>query len=102
MLADGAYMVNVGRGSAIDEDALAEALENGRLAGAALDVFKIEPLPEESRLWSTKNLLITPHVAGNQTLAYTLDTIVNLFCDNLVRYAEGKTLKNLIDKNKGY
>ena len=102
MLADGAYMVNVGRGSAIDEDALAEALENGRLAGAALDVFKIEPLPEESRLWSTKNLLITPHVAGNQTLAYTLDTIVNLFCDNLVRYAEGKPLKNLIDKNKGY
>ena len=95
-------MVNVGRGSAIDEDALADSLDSGRLAGAALDVFKTEPLPDNSRLWNTKNLIITPHVAGNLTLEHTLDVNVELFCENLLNYGKGLPLKNLIDKNKGY
>ena len=102
LLPEGAYVVNVGRGSAVDEDALADSLEAGKLAGAALDVFKTEPLPKDSRLWNTKNLYITPHVAGNQTLEHTLDTNVKLFCENLVRYGKGLPLENVIDRNKGY
>ena len=101
-LPEGAYVVNVGRGSAIDEDALADNLDNGRLAGAALDVFKTEPLPEGNRLWNTKNLFITPHVAGNLTLEHTLYTNVKLFCDNLICYAKGLPMKNVIDRSKGY
>ena len=102
LLPDGAFVVNVGRGSAIDEDALADSLEEGRLAGAALDVFRTEPLPDDSRLWNTKNLVITPHVAGNLTLEHTLDVNVSLFCENLINYGKGLPMKNLIDKNKGY
>ena len=102
ILPQGAYIVNVGRGSAIDESALIENLENEKLAGAALDVFANEPLPEESPLWTTKNLIITPHVAGNLTLDYTLDKNVEMFCENLVNYAEGRPLKNVVDKVRGY
>ena len=102
MLPDGAYVVNVGRGSAIDEDALADSLDSGRLAGAALDVFAKEPLPKDNRLWNTKNLIITPHVAGNLTLGYTLDKNVEMFCEDLINYAEGRHLKHVIDKKRGY
>ena len=102
LLPEGAYVVNVGRGSAIDEDALADSLDSGKLSGAALDVFRNEPLPKASRLWNTRNLLITPHVAGNLTLDHTLDRNVGMFCENLLNYAEGRPLKNLIDRNKGY
>lgn len=102
LLPEGAFVVNVGRGSAIDEDALCESLESGRLGGAALDVFKTEPLPADSKMWNTKNLLITPHVAGNLTLEHTLNVNVDLFCENLVRYGKGLPLNNLIDRNKGY
>jgi phosphoglycerate dehydrogenase-like enzyme len=102
LLPDGAFVVNVGRGSAVDEDAIADSLESGRLAGAALDVFNAEPLPDDSRLWNTKNLIITPHVAGNLTLEHTLDVNVDLFCENLLNYGKGLPLKNLIDKSKGY
>lgn len=102
LLPEGSYIVNVGRGSAIDEDALCESLESGRLGGTALDVFKTEPLPADSKIWNTKNLLITPHVAGNLTLEHTLNVNVDLFCENLVRYGKGLPLNNLIDRNKGY
>ena len=102
LLPKDAYIVNVGRGSAIDEEALAELLDKDELGGAALDVFQKEPLPSDSRLWKTKNLLITPHVAGNQTLKYTLNTNVDLFCEDLLNYAKGLPLKNLVDRTKGY
>ena len=102
LLPDDAYVVNVGRGSAIDEDALMECLESGKLAGAALDVFRNEPIPEGSPLWNTKNLLITPHVAGNLTIDHTLDTNVAMFCEDLIRYSEGKPLKHAVDKQLGY
>ncbi len=102
MLPEGAYIVNVGRGSAIDEDALADLLESGHLAGAALDVFHNEPLPEDSRMWKTANLLITPHVAGNLTLDHTRDKNVDMFCEDLLRYANKEPLKNLVDRKKGY
>lgn len=101
-LPEGSYVVNVGRGSAIDEDALADNLENGHLAGAALDVFQIEPLPSDSRLWKTKNLLITPHVAGNMTLPYTKDKNVEMFLEDLKNFVEGKPLHYLVNKKLGY
>lgn len=102
LLPAGAYVVNVGRGSAIDEDALYESLVSGKLGGAALDVFKNEPLPSDSRLWKTPNLIITPHVAGNLTLEHTLNVNVDMFCKNLINYSKGLPLNNLIDRNKGY
>ena len=102
LLPGGAYVVNVGRGSAIDEDALTDSLDSGRLAGAALDVFRTEPLPKSSRLWNTKNLLITPHVAGNLTLEHTLNKNVEMFCEDLINFTSGKKLKYLVDRKKGY
>ena len=102
LLPEDAYIVNVGRGSAIDEDALADALESGHLAGAALDVFQKEPLPDGNRLWKTKNLLITPHVAGNMTLAYTKDKNVSMFLEDLENFTKGERLHYLVDKKLGY
>lgn len=102
LLPQGAYIVNVGRGSAIDEEALADNLESGHLAGAALDVFQTEPLPTGNRLWKTKNLLITPHVAGNMTLAYTKDKNVQMFIEDLKNFSEGKPLHYLVDRKLGY
>ena len=80
-LKEGAVLVNVGRGSTVDEDALVEALESGRLAGAALDVTAMEPLPAESPLWGQPTLLITPHVAGgrpqhaDELLAHNIEAV---------------------------
>lgn len=80
-LKEGAVLVNVGRGSTVDEDALVEALESGRLAGAALDVTAMEPLPAESPLWDQPTLLITPHVAGgrpqhaDELLAHNIEAV---------------------------
>jgi phosphoglycerate dehydrogenase-like enzyme len=102
LLPQGAYIVNVGRGSAIDEEALADNLESGHLDGAALDVFQTEPLPAGHRLWKTKNLLITPHVAGNMTLAYTKDKNVQMFIEDLKNFSEGKPLHYLVDRKLGY
>ena len=102
LLPQGAYIVNVGRGSAIDEEALADNLESGHLAGAALDVFQTEPLPAGNRLWKTKNLLITPHVAGNMTLPYTKDKNVQMFIEDLKNFSEGKPLHYLVDRKLGY
>ncbi len=102
LLPEDAFIVNVGRGSAIDEDALADRLDAGLLSGAALDVFRTEPLPADSRLWKTENLLITPHVAGNMTLPCTVDKNVEMFCENLRAYAEGRPLKHVVDKSRGY
>ena len=102
LLPEGAYIVNVGRGSAIDEDALADNLESGHIAAAALDVFQTEPLPSSSRLWKTKNLLITPHVAGNMTLAHTRNKNVQMFIEDLHNFATGKPLHYLVDRKLGY
>ena len=98
----GAFVVNVGRGSAIDEEALADSLDSGHLGGAALDVFQTEPLPLDSRLWKTKNLLITPHVAGNLTLDYTLDKNVDMFLEDLDNFCTGRPLRYVVDRTRGY
>ena len=97
-----AYVVNVGRGSAIEQSALADALNSGAIAGAALDVMTPEPLPVDDPLWDAKNLILTPHVSGNMTLGYTREENVRLFCENLSRYAEGQSLKGLVDRTRGY
>lgn len=102
LLPAGAYVVNVGRGTAIDQDALIAALESGHLGGAALDVVVPEPLPADHPLRRAKNLLLTPHVAGNMTLGYTCERNVAMFCENLAHYAAGLPLEHLVDRKKGY
>lgn len=102
LLPKGAYVVNVGRGTAVDQDALIEALDSEHLAGAALDVVVPEPLPADHPLRSAKNLLLTPHVAGNMTLGYTCERNVALFCENLENYVAGRPMHHLVDRRKGY
>ena len=102
LLPPDAYIINVGRGTAVDQAALKEALDGGRLAGAALDVMDPEPLPAEDPLWDTKNLILTPHVSGNMTLGYTCDENVRLFCEDLQNYAAGKPLNGYVDRKRGY
>lgn len=98
----GSYFVNVGRGPSVDEDALIEALKSGHLAGAALDVFVKEPLDEESPLWETENLLITPHCAGDTALPYTRQRITDIFVQNMNEYARGEIPSAAVDVKKGY
>ena len=102
LLPEDAFLVNVGRGSAIDESALIRVMQSGRLSGAALDVFTQEPLPADDPLWGCPRLLITPHIAGNMTLKYTVDRIVELFLEDLENYCASRPLKRHVDRNKGY
>ena len=101
MLPDKAVVVNVGRGSVIVQSALEKELRKGRLS-AALDVFEVEPIPQEDTIWTCPNLLITPHVAGNMTLPYTVRRIVDMFLENLDSYMEGSNLKRRVNLEKGY
>lgn len=102
LLPASAYVVNVGRGSAIDQAALIDALNGGRLAGAALDVFAQEPIPAGDPAWTAKNLLITPHISGQMSLGYTRDRNVELFCEDLERYGRGEKPLRLVDRKIGY
>ena len=102
LLPERAYVVNVGRGSAIDQKALGDALRAGRLAGAALDVMTPEPLPADDPLWNCPNTIITPHISGNMSLGLTCDIDVDMFCADLARYAAGEPLHNLVDRIRGY
>jgi phosphoglycerate dehydrogenase-like enzyme len=95
-----AVYVSVGRGKTTCETALAEALKNGRLAAALLDVTEAEPLPEDSPLWDLENVLLTPHYAGFHEDYNSLAMEVAL--ENLGRYLRGEPLRNLVDKNAGY
>ncbi|CAM1501222.1 Fc.00g103840.m01.CDS01 [Cosmosporella sp. VM-42] len=86
-----AWVVNVGRGTSVDEDALLKALEKGKIGGAALDVFETEPLPESSPLWKAPNLIVSPHAAGGRPQGAE-----GVIADNLRRFLAGQSLKNLI------
>ena len=97
-----AYLLNVGRGNCIDQAALIDALNREELAGAALDVFAVEPIPEDDPVLTARNILITPHCAGKMTMAYTRDTLVDSFCDNLLRYTDGRQMHHLVDRKIGY
>jgi glyoxylate/hydroxypyruvate reductase len=95
LLPAGAVVVNVGRGGVIDEQALIQALQEERLAGAALDVFATEPLPQDSPLWRLPNVLISPHTAALSVREN--ERIVALFTENLRRYLRGEDLTNRVD-----
>lgn len=99
---EGAFFLNVGRGSAVDSYALADALNSGHLAGASVDVTEPEPLPSDHPLWDAKNLLITPHISGNYHLKETHERIVRIAADNLDRYMRGEKLRNVVDFATGY
>ncbi len=94
MLPPNAVLINIGRGSLIDEDALIAALRSGRLGGAALDVFATEPLPPDSPLWTLPNVLISPH--SGSTSDRENARLTALFCDNLQRYLAGTPLRNVL------
>ena len=93
-----AFLINIGRGEIIDENALIHALESGKIAGAALDVFSQEPLPKEHPFWKTKNLILTPHIGGTSTIY--VDQVLSIFEENLRRFLKGErqTLINLVER----
>lgn len=95
-----AFLYNVGRGSIIDEQALVEALQHHRLAGAGLDVFETEPLPAESPLWRMENVIITPHRSGSS--ARRDERLLRLFVENLGRFLAGKPMRNEFRHEWGY
>ncbi len=95
-----AYLINIARGKLIDEPALIQALEEGWIAGAGLDVFAEEPLPPENPLWELPNTIITCHDSNSTGMAD--ERIVELFCTNLKKYLNNEPLLNVVDKEKGY
>jgi phosphoglycerate dehydrogenase-like enzyme len=95
-----AFLVNVGRGGTVDEAALAEALREGWIAGAGLDVFETEPLPEDSPLWRLDRMIVTSHYAG--VTPHYNERALEVFLDNLERYRAGEPLRNVVDKQLGY
>jgi phosphoglycerate dehydrogenase-like enzyme len=96
----GALLVNVARGKLIDDEALVEALRDGRVGGAALDVFTKEPLEASSPYWDLPNVIVTPHTSGAMRDYWT--PLVALFSDNLRRFEKGQPLLNVVDKVAGY
>ena len=99
---DGAILINVGRGTTVDSDALVEALRSGKIFGAGLDVTDPEPLPADHPLWGEPGAIITPHNSGKFSLPKTLDNIVDIFIHNLKRYAEGLPLDNQVNRTTRY
>jgi len=95
-----AIIINVGRGMIVDSDALADALNQGKIGGAGLDVTEPEPLPEEHPLWDAPNLLITPHVSAATQV--TTERRLGVFLDLLKLYLAGQELYNFVDFDAGY
>ena len=95
-----AFFINIGRGGTVNEEDLIRALKKGWIAGAGLDVFEKEPLPDESPLWQLDNVILTPHVSGF-TPNYD-GRATDLFAENLRRYLHGKPLLNLVNRETGY
>ncbi|HEX8228864.1 MAG TPA: D-2-hydroxyacid dehydrogenase [Chloroflexia bacterium] len=96
----GAVLINISRGALVDEDAMIEALREGKLGGAGLDVFREEPLPPNSPLWDMPNVLVTPHVSGSSP--HYNERATAIFADNLSRYTRGDPLRNRVIKERGY
>lgn len=101
MLPRNAIVVNVGRGTLLDEAALIDELEAGRLRGAVLDVFSTEPLASDSRLWQLRQVLLTPHISAVSPRRFW-ERQLDLFIDNWRRYVAGEPLRNVVDKRAGY
>ncbi len=100
MMKPSAYLINVARGEVVDEEALVEALRDGRIAGAGLDVFKVEPLPPGSPLWEMPSVIVTPH--SSAAIANYASHAARYFAENLTRFMSGQPLMNVVDKRKGY
>lgn len=94
------YLINISRGSVIEESALLRALQENWIAGAVLDVFEKEPLPPESPLWTLKNAILTPHISGN--LQNYSERVMEIFSENYLRWKAGRPLLNVVDLEKGY
>jgi len=97
----GAGIVNIGRGALVDQDAMCDLLDSGHLSGAVLDVFTPEPIPSGHRLWTTRNLIVSPHTAADDPNTYNPRSL-DLFFDNLGAWREGRPLPNLFDPARGY
>jgi glyoxylate/hydroxypyruvate reductase len=101
LLPDGAGVVNIGRGELVDQDALCDLLDAGRLSGAVLDVFDPEPIPPGHRLWHTPNLIISPHTCADDPATYNPISL-DLFLNNLQALRDGQPLPNRFDIVRGY
>ena len=101
LLPPGAGVVNIGRGALVEQDALCDALDSGALSGAVLDVFVPEPVPPGHRLWTTPNLVMTPHVSSDDPLAYNARSL-DVFLANLAAFEAGHPMPNLFDPVRGY
>lgn len=99
-LPDHAWLINIARGAIVDEPALITALQDGTIAGAALDTFEQEPLPAESPLWTLPNVLISPHNSGSSPRS--TGRVVDLFIENLQRFVKDEPLRNEVDLEAGY
>lgn len=95
-----AYLINIGRGELVDQPALIHALKTKQIAGAALDVFEKEPLPEDNPLWEMENVIISPHISGISR--HLEEDTLSLFIENLNRYLAGVPLYNRINVGEGY
>ena len=102
LLKKNAVVINVGRGITVDTEALTRALQEGRIAGACLDVTDPEPLPPEHPLWEMENVILTPHVSGGYSLPETLERILTICIENLECDVVKRPLRNLIDFRTGY
>lgn len=102
LMKNSAVFINCGRGMAVENAVLYDALTTGKIAAAAIDVSEVEPLGEDSPLWALDNLMITPHISGYYHLPQTFERIVDIACDNLARYLRGDKLKNIVDFETGY
>src|SRR5262249_48711192 len=100
LMKPGAFLINVGRGKLIDDDAVAAAIRGGQLGGAALDGFTREPLGSASPFWDLPNVILTPHRPGAMEDYWT--PLVALFSENLKRFERGDELLNVVDKHAGY
>jgi glyoxylate/hydroxypyruvate reductase len=100
LLSSRAVLVNIARGQVVDQQALIDQLQAGRLGGAVLDVFETEPLPPDSPLWAMDNVIVSPHSAS--TVSTENEALTDLFLDNLARFAEGRLLRNRYEPADGY
>ena len=102
LLKPSAVLINVGRGSLLNHDALAQLLLDHKIGGAALDVTAPEPLPADHPLWDAPNILITPHISGGYHMKETFELILQIAAENLRAYNAGQPLKHQVDRTAGY
>lgn len=100
MMPAGSYLINVGRGSVVDQEALIRHIESGHLKGVGIDVADPEPIPVDCKLWDFSNVIITPHIGAQSE--HRVPRTIDLFEKNLPRFLDGETLLNLVDKRLGY